>query len=86
MDEKPSGPGSRSQAIPAVRHKTEAEAAKLNVKSFHLAGNQSDWHEKLTAGRAGFDKYLDDAYLAHLPQVRVVHGRGTGAGKLESGI
>ena len=30
------------------------------------------------------DKYLDDAYIAHLKSVRIVHGKGTGA--LRKGI
>ena len=30
------------------------------------------------------DKYLDDAYIARIPQVRIVHGKGTGA--LRNGV
>ena len=33
---------------------------------------------------AELDKYLDDAYIAHVSPVRIVHGKGTGA--LRNGI
>ncbi|MBE5882361.1 MAG: endonuclease MutS2 [Lachnospiraceae bacterium] len=45
-----------------------------NVKTeINLLGKTVD--EAITA----LDKYLDDAYMAHIPSVRIVHGKGTGA-------
>lgn len=42
----------------------------------NLLGKTVD--EAITA----LDKYLDDAYMAHIPSVRIVHGKGTGALRL----
>ena len=39
---------------------------------------------RTSSGKSKLSKYLDDAYLSHLPSVRVVHGKGTGA--LRKGI
>jgi len=39
----------------------------------HLLGKTSE------EAQAVVEKYLDDAFLGGLPQVRLVHGKGTGA-------
>jgi DNA mismatch repair protein MutS2 len=35
--------------------------------------------ERVEEGLAKLERYLDDAYLARLPWVRIIHGKGTGA-------
>ena len=55
-----------------IRHRPPQELHDLYVE-INLIGKTTDEAIPL------LDKYLDDAYLAHLPSVRIVHGKGTGA-------
>lgn len=48
-------------------------------KSLHVSAEINLLGKTVDEALAELDKYLDDAYLAHLPNVRIVHGKGTGA-------
>ena len=48
-------------------------------KSFAVSTEINLLGKTVDEALAELDKYLDDAYLAHLPSVRIVHGKGTGA-------
>lgn len=60
-------------------------AFKTPVGKAHLSKSASISMEVKLIGKttdeaiAVLDKYLDDAYISHLPSVRIVHGKGTGA-------
>lgn len=73
-----SGPG-----LDAAKKSTGSGKIKMS-KSFSVSPEVNLIGMTVDEAVPVLDKYLDDAYLAHLPQVRVVHGRGTGA--LKTGV
>jgi DNA mismatch repair protein MutS2 len=59
-------------------NKTQSGKIKMS-KSFSIHPEINLIGKTVDEALSDLDKYLDDAYLAHLPQVTVIHGRGTGA-------
>ena len=66
-------------ATPTV-HNTKTGAGKLKMaKSLSVSPEINLIGKTVDEALMELDKYLDDAYLAHLKTVRIVHGKGTGA-------
>jgi len=61
-----------------VLHRTNTGKIKMS-KSFGVSHEINLLGKTVDEAISELDKYLDDAYLAHMPSVRVVHGKGTGA-------
>ena len=70
--------GKKGGAGAGNRNATGAGKIKMS-KSFSVSPEINLIGMTVDEATPVLEKYLDDAYLAHLPQVRVVHGRGTGA-------
>lgn len=61
-----------------VGQKSNASKIKMS-KSYSISPEINLLGRTVDEAIHELDKYLDDAYLAHLPSVRIVHGKGTGA-------
>ena len=63
---------------PKEESRVKASGYKLN-KAASIRPELNLIGEKVADALPILDKYLDDAYLSHLAQVTIIHGRGTGA-------
>ena len=66
-----------------TENKTRSHGSSM-VKSATISTEINLIGKNVDEACSELDKYLDDALLAHLPGVRIIHGRGTGA--LQKGI
>ena len=67
-------------AAPGTKKFQKTSAGKIKMSTSASVSTEINLIGKTTDEAIPLlDKYLDDAYLAHLPSVRIVHGKGTGA-------
>lgn len=77
--------GYKDPAETSSKHKGAGGSGKIKMsKSSSVSSEINLLGYTVDEAIAVLDKYLDDAYIARIPQVRIVHGKGTGA--LRSGI
>ena len=68
------------EAVITTPHLNRTGSGKIKMsKSASVSTEINLLGKTVDEALAELDKYLDDAYLAHLPSVRIVHGKGTGA-------
>ena len=65
--------------LTAKQRKSTSSGKMKMGKSLSISPELNLLGKTVDEALAELDKYLDDAYLAHLSPVRIVHGKGTGA-------